>query len=122
MVIWYVAWPLYRPNGGMTGVCCTLRSCEPAYAVSVPDDCTWPHRLTRAVKDIELEKRFTSNGGIGGVGGMAGGGGASLTGGGDGVGGGGEGGGVSMKRGGGEGWGGGGDGRGYVANGTPPVS
>ena len=103
MVIWYVDWPAYGPKGAGAAECVTLRTCVPTYAVSVPDRCTMPPSVTSAVTDIELEKRFATNGGMGGVGGVVGGGIATLPGGGDGEGAGGEGAGVSINTGGGEG-------------------
>ena len=47
--------PAYGPNGGVSGADSTPRTSVPTSAASVPDDCSWLLRVTRAVTDMVCE-------------------------------------------------------------------
>ena len=64
-MIWKRPTPTYGPNGGVYVLPCTPRTCAPASAVSVPDDCTTPLTDTTAVTAMLSENALKSGGGGG---------------------------------------------------------
>ena len=56
-----IAWPVYGPKGGSTGVSITPRTSVPTNPISVPEDWATPPSVTSAVTVIVLAHWLWTN-------------------------------------------------------------
>ena len=56
-----IAWPVYGPKGGSSGVSIAPRTSVPTNPISVPEDWATPPSVTSAVKVIVSAHRVRSN-------------------------------------------------------------